>query len=80
MKRELTARVGEDGVLRLKVSLGRAAANKTVRFVETVEGAVEPAMSQEEWKQFVQGMAGRITDPTFDRQPQGAYEKRDEVP
>ena len=82
MRRELTAQVGEDGVLTLNVRLGRADANKTVRVVvETVEGAAgDPARSREEWERVVQGMAGRITDPTFDRQPQGEYEQRDELP
>jgi hypothetical protein len=28
-------------------------------------------MSQEKWERFVHGMAGRMSDPTFDRQPQG---------
>jgi hypothetical protein len=82
MKRELIAQVGADGVLTLSVPLGRGDANKTVRVVvETVEGAAtDPAMSREEWERFVHSMAGRITDPTFDRQPQGEYEQRDQLP
>jgi hypothetical protein len=82
MKRELTAQVGADGVLILSVPLGREEANKTVRvIVETVEGAATgPMTSQEEWQRFIHRMAGRITDPTFDRQPQGEYEQRDELP
>jgi hypothetical protein len=82
MKRELTAQVGADGVLTLTVPLGREDANKTVRVVvETIEeAATAPPMSQEEWERFVHGMAGRITDPTFDRQPQGQYEQRDQLP
>ena len=82
MKRELTAQVGADGVLTLSVPLGREGANKTVRVVvETVEGAAAGSlMGQEEWGRFVSSVAGRITDPTFDRQPQGEYEQRDELP
>jgi hypothetical protein len=82
MKRELTAQVGADGVLTLKVPLGREGANQTVRVVlETVEGgAADQALSQKDWLRFVQSMAGRITDPTFDRQPQGDHEQRDELP
>ena len=75
MRRELTAQVGPDGVLTL--TLDPKDANKTVRVVVETVG---PAMSQEEWKQFVESMAGRITDPTFIRQPQGEYEQRDEFP
>ena len=79
MKRELTAQVGADGVLILQVPLGREDANKVVRVVvETVEEG--RPMSQEEWSRFVHGMAGRITDPTFGRHPQGEYEHRDELP
>ena len=73
MRRELTAQVGADGVLTL--TLDPEDANTTVRVVVETVG---PAMSQAEWKQFVESMAGRITDPTFIRQPQGEYEQRDE--
>jgi hypothetical protein len=77
MKRELTTQVGADGVLVLQLPLGSSAANRTVRVVvETVEG---PGMTQEEWRRFIRDMAGRITDPTFDRQPQGNYEVRNEL-
>ena len=76
MRRELTAQVGADGVLNLTVPLNPEDANKTVRVVvETV-----PAMSQAEWERFVDSIAGRITDPTFVRHPQGEYEQRDELP
>ena len=77
MRRELIAQVGADGVLTLTVPLNREDANKSVRVIVETVG---PAMSQEEWKQFVESMAGRITDPTFIRQPQGEYEQRDEFP
>ncbi len=81
MKRELTAQVGADGVLTLHVPLGREGANKTVRVVvETLGGESPPAQTREEWQRFVQEMAGRISDPTFQRQPQGEYEHRDELP
>ncbi len=81
MKRELTAQVGADGVLTLNVPLGREGANKTVRVVvETVGDGAASAQTREEWQRFVREMAGRITDPTFERQPQGDYEQRDELP
>jgi hypothetical protein len=81
MKRILTAQVGADGVLTLSVPLGEAEANKTVRLtVETVEPATKDrsTMSREEWLQFIENTAGKITDPTFERHPQGEYEQRDE--
>jgi hypothetical protein len=82
MKRKLTAQVGADGILTLSVPLGREGASKTVRvIVETVEEAADrPAMSREEWVRFVQSMAGRISDPTFERHPQGEYEERNPLP
>lgn len=77
MRREMTAQVGSDGVLTL--TLDPEDANKTVRIVvETVEKAA--AKSQEEWKRWVESVAGSITDPTFIRHPQGEYEQRDEFP
>ena len=81
MTKELTAKVGADGVLSLAIPLGQKGANKIVHLiVKTVEEVTaRPAMSQEEWTRFVQSMAGRINDPTFDRQPQGEYEQREEL-
>lgn len=82
MRQELTVRVGPDGMLNLAVPLGQKQANQTVRVVvETVkEEATGPAMTPEEWARFVASMAGRITDPTFVRHPQGEFEQREEFP
>jgi len=80
LKRELTAQVGADGVLTLRVPLGREDANKTIRVVvETVEMPASPITDPEEWHRFVERVAGSITDPTFIRHPQGAYEEREEL-
>jgi hypothetical protein len=49
--------------------------------VQTVEERADgPTVSREQWARFIQSMAGRITDPTFDRQPQGEFEPRAEFP
>jgi hypothetical protein len=37
-------------------------------------------MTQEEWRQFVMETAASITDPSFVRHGQGAYEQREELP
>jgi hypothetical protein len=79
MKKVLTTRVGANGVL--TVPLGKGDANKDVRVtVETLEGdtglAMPPA-DRETWLRFLERTGGSITDPTFERPPQGAYEKRD---
>jgi hypothetical protein len=38
-----------------------------------------PAMTQEEWRQFIVSTAGSIADPTFVRHPQGEYERRESL-
>jgi hypothetical protein len=80
----LTTQVGPDGVLNLTVPLGEADANKVVRVVvETLEGARAvraPVTTREEWLRFIEETAGAITDPTFERPPQGEYEQRDPWP
>ena len=71
MRRELTAQVGADGVLTLSVVLDPEDANKAVRVVgETVEKAGGAAMSQEEWKRFVERTAGSWQGE-FVREPEG---------
>ena len=37
----------------------------------------ELAPDREAWLRFLEKTAGSITDPTFERQPQGEYEERD---
>jgi hypothetical protein len=79
----LNSRVGPDGVLNLKVPLAPGDANQSVRV--TVEPLTETkdaakAMSREEWLRFVESTAGTITDPTFERPPQGDYETREALP
>lgn len=72
----ITSKVGADGVLHLNVPVGAARANQEVKV--TIEAA-PPRMTQQEWHAFVVRTAGIITDPTFCRHEQGAYEKRDEL-
>lgn len=64
-------RVDANGVLMLP--LGQTNANKLVRvIVEGAEGAADTAAkNREERRQFIENMAGIITDPTFKRHPQG---------
>jgi hypothetical protein len=80
---ELRTKIGPDGVLALRVSVGKAEANREVKVtVESVEPAVKkaPEMTQEEWRQFIEQTAGSITDPTFQRHEQGEYEQREQWP
>jgi hypothetical protein len=77
----LTSRVGEDGVLTLRVPLGKDDANRSVRVtVETAEaGPAAPILDPEAWARFVADRAGSISDPTFVRPEQGDYERRDHL-
>jgi hypothetical protein len=56
------------------VAVGAQDAGKDV-FVTVVPAP--PPMTREEWLRFVEQTAGSITDPTFERQPQGSYEDRE---
>ncbi len=73
-----TAQVGANGLLTLP--LGKVNANRLVRVtVEPAEPTDRSARRREEWLRFIENTAGKITDPTFERQPQGEYEQRDEL-
>ncbi len=83
MKKVVTTQVGADGILNLCVPLSKTDANKSVRVtLETVDdGTVSsPITNREEWLRFIERTAGSITDPTFERLPQGDYEQRDRLP
>lgn len=72
------SRVGADGVLHLSVPIGKAEADKEVTV--TIDPAAPRVMTPEEWRNFVLSTAGSVTDPTFQRHPQGDYERREELP
>ena len=76
---ELKSRVDANGILNLSVPFSKSDANREVRVI--VEPLDEPpaALSADQWRQFVQEMAGSIVDPTFERHPQGELEPRDEL-
>ena len=71
---ETTARVGPDG--NVVVPIGIADAGEEV--LVTVTPAPKK-MTQEEWRAFVSRTAGSITDPTFQRPPQGDFEERESL-
>lgn len=58
----VTSQVDPNGVLHL--DLGPAAAGKSVR---VIVDSTPPAMTQDEWRAWVQKIAGSVTDPTFRR-------------
>ena len=80
MTKIVTTQVGTDGVL--TIPLDRDDANKMVRVtVESLETASAPSIPKDraEWLRFLERTAGSITDPTFERQPQGECEIRDSL-
>jgi hypothetical protein len=71
----VNSRVDSDGVLRVTVPVGVADANQEVQV--TIEPARAPRMTSNEWRTWVRTTAGSVTDPTFRRHEQGAYEERE---
>ena len=76
---ELKSRVGPDGVLTLKVPIGKEDANREV--VVTVQPVAKPAevtFDREEWKRFIEETAGCWQGEPLVRPEQGEFEKREE--
>lgn len=71
----IKSRVGADGVLHISVPIGESDAHREVQV--TVEPTTMPALSQEEWRRWVESVAGRISDPSFRRHEQGELEERE---
>jgi hypothetical protein len=76
-RRILHARVGADGVLKIRVPMGEADANREVQV--TIDPVGPPPMTQEQWQRFVQETAGSWQGE-LERPEQGDYERRDELP
>lgn len=74
----LTSRIGPDGILQLNVPVGPGEANHEVRV--TIEPNSASTMTQDEWRQWVERLAGSITDPAFRRHDQGDYDLREALP
>jgi hypothetical protein len=74
------SRVGADGVLRLNVPIGAAAANGEVEVtIQSVDLRERSTAEWEEWQQFVMSTAG-AWQGELERPEQGEYEDRDELP
>jgi hypothetical protein len=71
--------VSADGILHLTVPVGPEEAHKEVQVTVEPVNRQQP-MTQEEWHAFVLATAGSISDPTFERPPQGDYEERESLP
>ena len=77
----LRSRVDKDGFLTLRVPVGAAEADREI-LVTLEDAPIVPVriMTREEWLAFIDRTAGSITDPTFERPPQGELEERDWIP
>jgi hypothetical protein len=78
---EFKSKVGPDGVLTLTIPVGLSAANCDVNIiVESAEpSAGTDPMNRDQWNRFIASTAGSISDPTFQRYPQGEFEPREEM-
>jgi hypothetical protein len=72
----MKSKVGGDGVLHLDVPLGPAEADQEVQV--TVESTPRDGTNEEEWRNWVQSMAGSWQGE-FERPPQGQFEQRDSL-
>lgn len=70
----VTSRVSSDGVLHLALPVGLEAADKEVQV--TVEPVPPAAPSPEQWRAWVQSLAG-TWEGDFERPPQGDFEERE---
>jgi len=66
--------VGSDGTLHLDLPLGLSEADREVQ-ITIKPVAKKNALTPEEWRSWVQSMAGSWQGP-FERMPQGQYEER----
>jgi hypothetical protein len=74
------SRVGADGVLRLNVPIGVAAADGEVEVtIEEAGPKRQTSAEQEEWRQFVLSTAG-AWQGDLERPEQAEYEERDDLP
>ena len=76
----LHSRVGADGVLRLDVPIGSAAADGEVDVTIEASGLKQQTIAeQDEWRQFVLSTAG-AWQGDLERPDEGAFEERDKLP
>ena len=80
---QIESHVGPDGVLTLRVPMGRDQANALVRVTVTVEtapsGAANTGAANADWHRFVDDTYGSCAGLGLERQPQGDFEQRDVI-
>lgn len=70
----IETRTDAEGILSVEIPLGSARANHAFRVI--VEDQV-PSSTPQEWSQWVESMAGSISDPTLIRPTQPPLDTRD---
>lgn len=75
---ELHSRIDSDGNLRLDVPIGTADANRDVVVtIAPAEDSSSAEQSRDEWRKFIDSIAGTWEGEPFERPPQGTFEDRD---
>ena len=73
-------RVDPNGNVVVPVGVERAGSEVKVTIQPvTVPPAPPSQMSEQQWREFVARTAGSVDDATFERPPQGEYERRSEL-
>jgi hypothetical protein len=71
--------VGADGVLTLRVPLGPDQANARVKVTVEPVGNGDSDPSRTEWHRFVEETYGSCAGLGLERQPQGEFERREDL-
>ncbi len=75
----LHSRVGADGILHIRVPIGKEDADREVQVTIDPVREDSPSMTREEWRQFVMETAGAWQGDLKRPEPL-EYEQRDEMP
>ncbi len=77
---EVNSRVGSDGVLNLRLPMGKTEANRKVKVtVQSAGDSENERERQQAWQRFVRTTAGSIDDPTFKRHDQGQLAETEDL-
>lgn len=75
---EVKSKVGSDGILNLRLPMGKTGANREVRV--TVQSTSEDGRErQQDWRRSVQATAASIDDPTLERNDQGQLAENEDL-
>ena len=77
---EVKSKVGSDGVLHLRLPMGKTEANREVKVtVQSAGDSENERQRQPAWQRFVRTTAGSIDNPTFKRHDQGQLAEAEDL-